>query len=352
MIDTCFISGLLTRRRVPSLPRLSTENWRRQNRTASINLIGWGNMDIRYNTSSVERARRFEFWTDIVCRHCIPATCTAPEGESFDGEFSFRSIGPVDIGSISAQRHNWTRDAPQIRQGQEDDLWLGYLLEGQGVLHQEGRDARLSKGSMTLYDAARPFAAFVDAKSAYWLRMPRRSLLQRCPQADRLTALTIDIGQPVSAPLRSMIEYAAVIDFAKMRSGAAAQFGSTLLDLVAVALEFQIPDVEPFVESGLYGRVLAFIERNFEDPGLCLEGIATAHQVSSRTITRAFARRGQTPMSVVWRKRLEASRLSLVEGRSGSVTAAAFDYGFSDLSHFSRAFRKAYGCTPHSLMSR
>lgn len=58
----------------------------------------------------------------------------------------------------------------------------------------------------------------------------------------------------------------------------------------------------------------------------------------------------QTPMGVVWQLRLDASHRALAEGRARSVTEAAFDHGFSDVSHFSRTFRKTFGCAPHTLM--
>ncbi|WP_289240908.1 helix-turn-helix domain-containing protein [Delftia sp.] len=68
-------------------------------------------------------------------------------------------------------------------------------------------------------------------------------------------------------------------------------------------------------------------------------------------MTRAFARHNQTPMGLVWQLRLQASRQALMQGRCSSVTEAAFAHGFSDAAHFSRAFRKAFGCTPRSLLA-
>ena len=35
-----------------------------------------------------------------------------------------------------------------------------------------------------------------------------------------------------------------------------------------------------------------------------------------------------------------------------SVSQAALDYGFSDFSHFSQAFRKAFGVAPNTLLRR
>ncbi len=41
--------------------------------------------------------------------------------------------------------------------------------------------------------------------------------------------------------------------------------------------------------------------------------------------------------------------LCLKEGHARNVTEAALRFGFSDLSHFSRAFRKVYGMSPLTL---
>jgi AraC-like DNA-binding protein len=42
----------------------------------------------------------------------------------------------------------------------------------------------------------------------------------------------------------------------------------------------------------------------------------------------------------------------LTEGRAKNVTDAALDFGFSDLSHFSRAFKAMFGKSPNALLRR
>jgi len=307
-------------------------------------------MALEYSTAEVEAARRFEYWNDVVCRHCIPAASRMLTDGPFDGRLAVRSVGVVDISAMTAPLHRWWRDAHHLRVANDDDLWIGYMREGEAAIRQGERDASLRGGDMVLYDAARPFDCTLASQTTYLVRFPRRSLLQRCAAAERLTARTLDDSKPAVAQLRSMIEQAAGIDFEQRRSGVAEQFGSTLLDLVAVVLEFQIDDRAPLSERDLYARMVEYIRRHFEEPDLRLETLANAHGVSTRTVTRTFARHNQTPIGMVWQLRLEASQRALTEGRSRSVTEAAFDHGFSDISHFSHAFRKAFGYAPHTLI--
>lgn len=308
-------------------------------------------MAFEYSTTGVEPLRRFEYWNDVVCRHCIPAASRMLTDGPFDGRLAVRSVGVVDISAMTAPLHHWSRDAHHLRIRDDDDLWIGYMRAGHGVVEQGGRQARLRDRDMTLYDAARPFNFTLAAQAIYLVRFPRRSLLQRYPAAEHMTAWTLDDSKPAVAPLRSMIEQASEIDFEKLRPGAAEQFGSTLLDLLGVSLELQVDGgQERPAERDLHGRVVAYIKRHFLDPDLRLETLANAHHVSTRTVTRAFARHDQTAMGMVWQLRLEASRRALMEGRSRNVTEAAFDHGFSDISHFSHAFRKAFGCAPHTLI--
>ncbi len=309
-----------------------------------------GDMGIAYSTAGIKPEHRFEYWIDVVCRHCIPAASGQLTETPFDGQLTVNSVGAVDISKMVAPLHWWSRNATHLRRCSDDDLWIGYMADGSAIMRQEGREARFAKGDLVLYDASRPFDITLETSGIYLVRLPRRSLLQRCPGADQMTIRAINDSQPGVVPLRTMIEHAAATDFAKMRPGAAAQLGSTLLDLAAVALEFQIGDVEPVAEHNLYSKVLAYIQRHYDDPDLHLDGLAAAHHVSSRTITRAFARRQRTAMGMVWQLRLEASQRALIEGRSRSVTEAAFSHGFSDVSHFSRAFRRAFGCAPHTLI--
>lgn len=58
---------------------------------------------------------------------------------------------------------------------------------------------------------------------------------------------------------------------------------------------------------------------------------------------------GTSPYRYRTLRRLEQARKMMLSGMS--VTAAAFDCGFSDQSHFGRQFKKTYGITPKGWLS-
>jgi len=81
---------------------------------------------------------------------------------------------------------------------------------------------------------------------------------------------------------------------------------------------------------------------------LSSERIAAACQLSVRHLNRLFAGEGTSLMAHVWERRLTRCHRDLASPtmRGRSITEIAFAAGFLDLSHFSRAYRARYGCSP------
>jgi AraC family transcriptional regulator, positive regulator of tynA and feaB len=78
------------------------------------------------------------------------------------------------------------------------------------------------------------------------------------------------------------------------------------------------------------------------------DSIAAACRVSVRHLDRLFEREGTALMRHVWQRRLVRCYRDLTDsGMQGrSISEIAFAVGFNDLSHFSRAYRARYGCSP------
>ncbi len=76
--------------------------------------------------------------------------------------------------------------------------------------------------------------------------------------------------------------------------------------------------------------------------------VAAGVGLSPRYINDLFRDEGTSLMRHVWRRRLENCRKDLANpAHAGQrLTEIAFHWGFNDLSHFSRAFRQRFGCSP------
>jgi AraC family transcriptional activator of mar-sox-rob regulon len=103
--------------------------------------------------------------------------------------------------------------------------------------------------------------------------------------------------------------------------------------------------------SGKIRDIVAWIERNLKED-LTLEQAALQFGLSRSLLTKEF--RLYTGKSFVdYRnvRRVQKAAMALV-GDSGSVTQAAMDCGFSNLSHFHRQFKAYFGLTPAAFRRR
>ena len=205
-------------------------------------------------------------------------------------------------------------------------------------------------GGFVLIDTSRPYQLNFrgDAKSVS-LVIPRRSFEERLDEAAALSALPMAAGRPltgIASQFLSMLP--ASIDGLDQRT--ASRLAEQALDLVALALSLEVGKTATFFSQRavtLY-RLKATIESRLYNPALKPAEVAAAASISVRYANDLLSREGFSLERYVLHRRLERCRLALEDPAQArrQIGEIAFAWGFSDLSHFIRRFRRAYDMAP------
>ncbi|MGD0849427.1 AraC family transcriptional regulator [Bradyrhizobium sp.] len=100
-------------------------------------------------------------------------------------------------------------------------------------------------------------------------------------------------------------------------------------------------------------RVENYIEANW-NRAISIDDLVEITGTSARAIFRAFQRgRGYSPMAFAKMVRLQHAKELLVASKgNATVAAVALQCGFSNLGHFSREYREAFGDLPSTSLAR
>lgn len=306
-------------------------------------------MVITYSTSEAPSKSRFEYWRDAVCSHCTTADSNTNQKHIFYGSMEVRAFGIIDIITLNSLEHHWNRTDHHLKTTPDDVLYLTFTEEAKGSVEQGDRRATMEPGQLMFYDSEQAFRLTFGGPATHLVRIPWASLRTRIPGIRDMTAQVLDNQRPGIGPLKSLLRDAITHPVSESPL-LASYYSSLLLDLLTLSMESQELS-QLHSDRDLYGRIMNYIRINISDQDLGLEKIAKAHCVSTRSVTRAFARFQTSPMKVVWQERLVASRRALEQRRVRNVSEAALEFGFTDFSHFSKAFRRAFGITPKAVLS-
>lgn len=296
----------------------------------------------------------FESWHNVTCRTHSITQCRAEFSGRFRAKFYGLDLGSYGLAETStsiAGKIRSQREARDIRRDQVDDLMLLLVLSGRADLEQNDRSFSATGGSMILYDQARPFsleltgphrlAALNVSRSAFEQALPRPST-----NAARVGSATLT-GAFAASTLAQFVSLSQSVE-----ADVASQLAPSVLDIVATALEASGSAVDVTLqEHRLLTAAKAYIDRHLGEP-LSVVLVAEALGVSPRALNRLFCLQGTAPMRWTWERRLAAAHTGLRSGRFTSVTQAAIQCGFGELSHFSRAFKAAFGRAPSDILRR
>jgi AraC-like DNA-binding protein len=137
----------------------------------------------------------------------------------------------------------------------------------------------------------------------------------------------------------------------RMTAPGAAMVAKAMLELLDAALTEALEvnrTFAPRLDAYHRQRIRRHALANLGDPDLSVQSIALAVNLSIRRVHQLFASGDMTLMRWIWSERLARCHSRLVDpkGREQPIGLVAYEWGFSDPAHFSRAFRQRYGVSP------
>jgi AraC-like DNA-binding protein len=231
-----------------------------------------------------------------------------------------------------------------------DELFICRQTHGALHLEQNGRSVTLQPGDMTLIDPRMTYEGRLSEDADLLvLRVPRRQVAARVGPTDDMTAF----------PLRSVhgtgslaAEFLALLPaHADALGDAASIVADQALDLFAAALSSAMGKSNPRLSSArllVLTQLRAAIERDLADTELTPERVAGAAGVSVRYANAVLAADNTSITRMIQARRLDRCKRALADPLQAqrSIADIAYRWGFSDMTHFARRFRTAYGALP------
>lgn len=305
--------------------------------------------------SAVGPGDSFHHWHHVTCRQFSITECRRVVEQGFSSRISVGEVGDLGLydyysSTPADQLIEVTRRQPDIRRDQRENFQLWYLLAGEASLAQCDRLARMEAGDIAVQDQSQPFDLVLgEISHAFLVTIPRHLLSSRISADRDLAARHINGASKLGGLVGSFVRQLSSLD-QTTDPRVEAQLAASTLDILAAALDAGRADQgEQQRRDRQLDEVKQYILDNLANTGLDIDTIARARNVAPRTLNRLFASEGTTPIRWLWQQRLAASHRALAEGRVRRVTDAAFEFGFKDVSHFSRSFKAAYGRSPGSL---
>jgi AraC-like DNA-binding protein len=308
-------------------------------------------MKAQLSTDIVAPRDKVSLWVDIVCAHLVQVSCRhVCEPDRFDGSVSKLALPQLDIARIRAGGQTVCRTTEQISRADDEYLLVNIQRNGHGAVRQHGREAILRPGDFAVYTSASPYELAFDAEFEQTvLILPAATMPGLRDEVQKTSAIRVSGDSATSRLLLTLAD--SIHDNAEgLPSALLPVLVQTMLQtLTAATSELARRDVRAHDLSRYHlARIKAYASAHLRDPELNVERIAAGAGISVSHLHRLFRHEERTAMDWVREQRLLGCRRDLSDASHGhlSVSDIAFQWGFNDASHFSRAFRARFGMSP------
>jgi len=304
-----------------------------------------------FSTNEVHPRDRFDYWHSVARASLVDHNSWTECRRAFNAEIQAGALANIEVVLFENSPMDVAHTSHHVSQAKTDDLFVCRQVAGELELEQDGHNVLLESGDIALLDPMLPYIGrFSSGSKLLVLKVPRRSLEARIGNTRQIVARSI---KPLNAESRLTSSFLAMLPLSAGNMSATAEeaVSNQTLDLIAISLSKSLENHEPRVSSAraiASLNVRASVEMRLADPALDAKTVADAAGLSVRYANAVLADEDTSIMRLVQAKRLARCRSALADPLQAhrTVSEIAYGWGFSDMTHFGRRFKKAYGVLP------
>ncbi len=269
---------------------------------------------------------------------------------AFRGAIQTVELDNLPVACVSSDPLLVRRRPQEIARLSEAAYLVKFQLSGESVWVQRGREIHARPGDFYVASTAEPYA--LQFPEQYQMAV----LVLSPPAIRRLTANPDQfLGRKLSAReadcgLLSSFVTQLVHRMSRLPPVMIPRLKATVLDLLSAVLQSR-SGPHPLTREQLLAQLKEYIRLHLSDRHLGPGTLAKVFGVSERYIHALFEPQGMTVCQHIRSLRLAECRAALEQSTPGaiSLTDLALRWGFYDLSHMTRHFRREFGVSPRQL---
>ncbi|MGZ2461724.1 helix-turn-helix domain-containing protein [Rhizobium anhuiense] len=308
---------------------------------------------ISFDTRDVAVDDRIDYWEERCAERVVGLHCTSMSESGLEARFEYCDFGSIKMIDITGNQHVIERSPLLLRRFEKDSVFMTFLRKGSAFVNRAQSCTVVGEGDVVIYDTNKPYMHGFPAQMRHVIyEIPGAHFRERFPrwelnEAVRFDAL-LNTTRIVSRALREVVE----TDLRLLETPAQRQLHEERLwTVLETAHALSNGKARSAYHTAVRERVRQYIEANLHDPELCPSGISREMGMSLRQLNRLFEGDANTLTSMIQTRRLQRCHADLARPSHypKSISETAFNWGFRNLSHFSRRFRAEFGVSPSAF---
>lgn len=303
----------------------------------------------RWDTSTAEPEKRFELYRSGLCASFAHLTPNPDaNAKDFSASLTNWADGIDALTRVSSKSHSVERSRQDLKQAEDDCLYVNYIASGEMCVRQGNAATRLRKGDLIVLDNARPFEAQTVAKrinTHFAFRVPRDTIPAEL--AHNPTHLAHLPGNNLLRQQFSMLADAAP----ELLDDLIKPAFKTLKAVLSHMVDFERTPTHLLRAAQTKQAVENAIARHYSDPEFSFDWVMYELRMPKRTLQSHLALSGVSFSGLLREFRLNRA-LEIMSGEActlqedSSFEKIALQIGFQDLTTFYRAFKRKFGAAP------